>query len=266
MPSTDTKTQNEVTNEFFIHKYKSKLTMNNYGKMSLSETPHFSLVKNMADKCKPILDIGCAYGFTSKALLEKGFKVIANDLSEEHFVYGFLDINDEQRERLTLKPCSMLELDFEENSLSGIVALNVIHFLKGTEIREMFKKFYKWLAPNGFLCVSGASPYFLKDINQDDDLTNLKIRTFFERFNNKVEWPGEDLVRISDLNFGNSVLAPNLPTNPHWLSTEILAREAILACLKIFKLDYFNENHEGYNELNENKNKLFTSIICLKEV
>ena len=269
MPNNvESQTHDEHEIEYKLEQYKSKLTMNNFGKMSLSETPHFTLLKKMADKSKPILDIGCAYGFTSKALLASDFQVIANDLSNDHLVNGFKDISDEHRSRLTLKPCSMLELDFEENSLSGIVALNVVHFLMGTDVREMFKRFYKWLAPGGILTVSGASPYLIAHIMLDPVLGLTHTKQYYDKLGSGIEWPGETLINFKEIAskmIWSQKLVKNLPKDPHWLSTEILAREASLAHFNIFKLDYFNEDHEGYSEIKENANKLFASILCVKE-
>ncbi len=52
-----------------------KYTSNKYGKMFLRENPHFSLSLKLMNKSKPVLDVGCAYGFTSKILLNNGFDV-----------------------------------------------------------------------------------------------------------------------------------------------------------------------------------------------
>ena len=49
------------------------------------------------------------------------------------------------------------------------------------------------------------------------------------------------------------------------MSTEILAREAMLAGFSIFKLDYFDEKENGYFSVHESENKNFASIICIKE-
>jgi SAM-dependent methyltransferase len=263
----DSQTEDELENQYIFSRYKSKLTLNNYGKMSLTETPHFTLLKNIANKSKPVLDIGCAYGFTSLALLENGFEVIANDLNNEHLVDGFKDISNEQRARLTLKVCNLLDLNFEENSLSGIVALNVLHFLVGSDIREMFRRFYKWLAPNGVLTVSVGTPYF-GDILFSNDLRKTYSETFYNKLNSGIEWPGENAITFAEINLSDTKkhkLIKNMPKNLNWLSTEILAREAIHSHFNIFKLEYFNENDAGYSELKDNTNKLFASIICVKD-
>ena len=151
--------------------------------MSLTETPHFSISKNMMQKSKPILDIGCAYGFTSKSLLQNGFQVIANDLSQQHLDEGFADLDDELRKRLTLKPGSILDLRFEANSLDGIVALNVMHFFRGPQLRELFGNFYKWLAPNGVLTTSSVSPYMLFSpyMIMDDQLRRKELKKWKSR-------------------------------------------------------------------------------------
>ena len=56
------------------------------------------------------------------------------------------------------------------------------------------------------------------------------------------------------------------PRHVHCLSTEILVREAILAGFNIFKVEYFDENENGYVESDNENKKLLASIICIKEV
>ncbi len=114
--------------------FKSKFTMNKFGKMSLTESPHFKLVRKMMDKSRPVLETACAYGFTTKILLENGFKVIANDLDERHLAVLANSIEDKEKiSRLTLKPGNILELnDFEPGSLSGVLALNLVHFFEAS--------------------------------------------------------------------------------------------------------------------------------------
>ena len=58
----------------------------------------------------------------------------------------------------------------------------------------------------------------------------------------------------------------HMPSQLHCLSTEILVREAILAGFNIIKVEYFDENENGYVESDNENKKLLASIICIKEI
>lgn len=98
---------------------------------------------------RPIADLGVAYGFTSKCLLDAGAKVIANDLSKEMLQELEKSVSNEQKARLTLMPGDALKLKFDKESLDGIWANRYLHFLKPEDIRTSMKHFYHWLAPGG---------------------------------------------------------------------------------------------------------------------
>ena len=151
--------------ELKFEKIKSKQTLNKYGKMSLTENPHFKLARTkLLNKSRPILELGCAFGFYTKLLLNDGFQVIANDLDQRHLTSLFESIeSDEERKRLQLKAGNLVDLSFADGSLNGVVGLMVLHFLSGQEIRDLFKKCYKWLAPNGLLVFSAVTPYMWKN-------------------------------------------------------------------------------------------------------
>ena len=134
--------------ELKFEKIKSKQTLNKYGKMSLTENPHFKLARTkLLNKSRPILELGCAFGFYTKLLLNDGFQVIANDLDQRHLTSLFESIeSDEERKRLQLKAGNLVDLSFADGSLNGVVGLMVLHFLSGQEIRDLFDKCFSFKA------------------------------------------------------------------------------------------------------------------------
>jgi SAM-dependent methyltransferase len=242
--------------------YKSRYTLNKYGKMSLTPNPLFKSCLSMICKSKPVLDIGCAFGYTSKLLLDHGYKVIANDLDQLHLdnLVKSLDAQSEEKSRLQIKIGNINDLNFEDGSLSAILGFNVMHFMSGEEIRNLFMKFFKWLSPNGILILSSASPYILKDYNY--------LKKYYNNYHNKVEWPGEcktgELLNSDEISIGQYWIN-RLPDNFHFFSSEILCREALLSGFSIFKLEYFDENENGYVEINHHHQRSDVGIVCIKD-
>jgi SAM-dependent methyltransferase len=258
-----TKAETTEPDEHVMKTFKSKFTLNNYGKMSLSELPHLKLARNMMDKSRQVLEIGCAFGFTTKILLQDGFQVIANDLEPKHLNELELSIeSDEMKSRLTLKPGDQSELDFDENSLAGVLSCNVIHFLEGQQIRDLFHRAFKWLAPKGVLVLSCISPNVFK-MDPKNEKSIQRFQDFYKDLNrNKIEWPGNLILKevIED----EIILSKN-PAKLHCISAEQMVREAVLAGFNIFKVEHFNETANGYIEIND-ATSFIVSIICIKEV
>jgi SAM-dependent methyltransferase len=252
---------------FIYQTTKSKLTLNKYGKMSLTENPHFKLSRNMMNKTRPILEIGCAFGYTTRLLLNDGYQVIANDLDQRHLDILYESIeSDEERKRLVLKPGDLTSLNFDENSLDGIIGLNVLHFLNGEQIREFFHKSFKWLAPGGLMVVSTNSPYFLI-YKENKQAGQEKLGNFYKELRNKNEWPGylerEKFFENNDQR--EKVWLRNGPNKMNLISAEILVRESVLAGFNIFKVNHFHENEFGYVESESTNQIRVASIICIKE-
>src|SRR5262245_32852905 len=80
----------------------------------------------------PVLDIGAAYGVASIAALNKGARVIANDLDPRHLEILRDNAPSAYARNLSLRPGAFPdELDFEEDSLGGILACRILHFFDG---------------------------------------------------------------------------------------------------------------------------------------
>ena len=57
-----------------------------------------------------------------------------------------------------------------------------------------------------------------------------------------------------------------IPDFCNYLSTEILAREAMLAGFSIFKLDYFDEKENGYFSVHESENITLRVLFVLRNI
>jgi SAM-dependent methyltransferase len=101
----------------------------------------------------PVLDIGAAYGAATRAALEAGAQVIANDLDTTPLA------------ALAHPRLRVLEARFPRGvqlppaSLGAVHAANVLHFLPGAHLAEGFRAIARWLRPGGKLFVQAASPY-----------------------------------------------------------------------------------------------------------
>lgn len=238
-------------------------TLNDHGFMINMENPHFSLSKKLIDKSLPVADLGVAFGFTSRLLLNDGFNVIANDLDEKHLECLWNSINDdEEKSRLTLKAGNALDLEFEDNSLGGIIALKWIHFLTGDQIREMFSKFYRWLAPNGILVVSVYTPMIYRVLSKNKIAANTIESKYFERVKNKEEWPGEYC--LNDWIKDDPDLTEKLPTFVHHFFNDIMFREISNAGFHVLKCEYFDLDYENNQYIRDGLDMVETSIICKK--
>lgn len=94
-----------------------------------------------------------------------------------------------------------------------------MHFLRGVEFRQMFENFYKWLAPGGILVVSCI-------YRIPNDIYTTKYMSI-----NNSEWPGEKKYK----NDADTTFTRMLPEFAHFISPNILIREAIRAGFEIYK-------------------------------
>ena len=94
-----------------------------------------------------------------------------------------------------------------------------MHFLRGVEFRQMFENFYKWLAPGGILVVSCI-------YRIPNDIYTTKYMSI-----NNSDWPGEKIYK----NDADTTFTRMLPEFAHFISPNILIREAIRAGFEIYK-------------------------------
>jgi SAM-dependent methyltransferase len=186
------KFENELVSKL---NYYTVLCSNSYGVMYEFDEPNFIESLQMIDKSKPVADLGVAYGYSTKRLLNDGFYVFANDLSKDMLNTLAYSVPKEQLSHLKLLPGNVLDISFPHNSLGAIFALRFMHFLKGDDFRKLFKNYYDWLSPGGILVVSCAtSLYHFISCFQNEYKTNLQL---------DLEWPGELELAGKLLNFKN---------------------------------------------------------------
>jgi hypothetical protein len=171
----------------------------------------------------PVLEVGAAYGITTLALLKAGAFVIANDIDPRHLKILSQKVPTELHKHLTLYPGHFPhELNFSENSLGGILASNVFHFLDGETIELAITKLYKWLKPNAKLYIVADTPY--------NKLLEQAIPDYEERVKNAVKWPGT-MPNIQE--YLPPKLINRVPDFMHFLTPEVLSNALIKGGFKI---------------------------------
>lgn len=249
------------TKEIF-EKFNGTLTLNGYGVMLNFEDPVFVESLALIDKSSPVADIAVAYGFSTKRLLKEGFSVYANDLSDEMLQNLRDSIDDEQANRLIIRPGNALHLQFETESLSAVICLEMIHFLRGHEIRKLFRNFYEWLKPGGVFVVACLNP-----IIKLDDLMNME-REISENIRNNLEWPGEvDIKSIKEKYKNNTHILKFIPDFLHFVSLDVLIREVTFAGFNIYKASIMGKSlsEARFTRFSRNKHN-FSSIIAIKDI
>lgn len=160
------------------------LTQNSMGHM-LSEPDEYNqyFIDYCANVKGPVLDIGCAYGVATIPALKNGAYVIANDIEYKHLEILKKITPKKLWNNLELKHgCLPDSLEFKENSLEGVLASRVLHFLTGEQIIASLNNIFRWLKPGHKFFFIGITPY----------TGNFKkfIPIFEERHRNKEIWPG----------------------------------------------------------------------------
>jgi SAM-dependent methyltransferase len=118
--------------------------------------PREQLLEEFAALLRPgarVLDIGCGSGLPSTAALARHFDVTGVDISEAQVEAARRNVPAARFIR-----ADILELELEDGSLEGIVALYSVSHIPRDEHRELFRRVFRWLAPGGlFLATLGAA-------------------------------------------------------------------------------------------------------------
>ncbi|MFE0729509.1 amino acid adenylation domain-containing protein [Streptomyces antibioticus] len=136
-------------------------TLNRTGVMVERLIPYSEeFAKYAGDSGGEALDLGCAYGVASIAALERGARVVALDMEQKHLDILGQRVNDEARQRLSLRQGMLPDVDFEAGRFTAVHASRVMHFLAPDDFRLTLRKMYDWLRPGGKVFLSSDSPYF----------------------------------------------------------------------------------------------------------
>lgn len=159
-------------------------TLNNMGYMFNGPTPYGDeFLKFSAVSGGPVLDIATAYGSSTLKVLNKGIKVVANDIEPKHLEILKGRVPENLKPLLTLSPGRFpTDLVYKPESFKAILLSNVLHFLKGGEIERAAQKTFEWLQSGGKVFIIAASPY----VRMFQDF----IPQFESNRKNNLKWPG----------------------------------------------------------------------------
>lgn len=184
---------------------------------------------NYCGNCtSPVADIGVGHGFSTQKILKASNRIVyANDIEAKHLEILEDSITKDEKERLILMPGKIQEVfDVPPNTLSGILAARVFHFLKGEDIEHVLDMFYKSLIKNGKVFITAETPYIS---------TFKKFVPLYRRLKRRgVKWPGviPDISRYTN--------RPNLPSFVNVLDPDILSRAVRQVGFKIEKSGFFD--------------------------
>lgn len=107
------------------------------------------------------LDVGAAFGIATLAALEKGAKMIANDIDASHLTV-ISEIGAGRFDNtLRLLPGDIRQdLEYPDLSFGSVLFSRVLHFFTGAEIIHCLKGIKERLRPGGKVFVVNETPYF----------------------------------------------------------------------------------------------------------
>lgn len=175
-----------------------------------------------------VIEVGAAYGVATRAALERGAKIICNDLEQRHLDIIKQQITEEEKTRIKFVAGSFpYETNFPANSFGAVLICRVIHLFDGDTIEYSLRRIYDWLIPGGKLFIISDTPY----------LNNVKafIPEYEDRVKRGEKWPG--LITNAKQYIEN--VTDNFPDLVHVLDETILTRILLQAGFKIEKLSTF---------------------------
>lgn len=159
-------------------------TLNRRGYM-LGKPEYFmqSFIDYSGEISDPVLDIGAAYGVATIPALERGARVVANDMDARHLDILKSKVPNSLLANLNLNIGKIPhDLDFSENSFGAILASRIFSFVDPNLLQQSFSLINKWLKPGGRFFYLGASPYM------------GTFRSFLPEYEvrkkTNVQWPG----------------------------------------------------------------------------
>ncbi len=189
-------------------------TLNNMGFMT-SQLDRFS--QEFADFAPqapgPVLDVGAAYGVATLEALNKGARVIANDIDSRHLEILRDRVPEPNKTRLELLAGAFPEeLTVKPGSLGAVLVCRVLHFFDGPKLDQSARILFDWLASGGRVFIVAETPY-LKNFQSF-------IPTYEARRAAGDPWPGfiDDVMAIAPER------GASLPPKMHFLDPEVLTR------------------------------------------
>ena len=128
------------------------------------------------------LDIGCGFGVATLPVVNRGGRIIACDLEQQHLDILKKSIPREKRPLITfVKDHFPNEISFPENHFDAINISMVIHFLSAPLIEKALRSLFICLKKGGRLFITTSSPY-QKVLSSFLPIYKMKRLT--------EEWPG----------------------------------------------------------------------------
>lgn len=204
-------------------------------------------VEFSASACLPVMDMGCAYGNTVIAALEKGANtVIACDMAKEHLAVLQQSVaGTPYASRLVTKQGVFPgDVYFDKASLAAIHTSHMLPYLTGTEVEQGLAQFFHWLAPGGRLfivCYSRFIRELMNDVFQQEYACRLE---------KKMQWPGylenfDDYSWLPEDPLEFATEPSSFPTALHVYDIPVLQSALIAQGFEIEWADYLDGKTNG---------------------
>jgi SAM-dependent methyltransferase len=134
----------------------------------------------------PVMDMGCAYGNTVIAALEKGANmVIACDMAEEHLAVLQKSVSGTPyaSRLITKQGVFPSDIYFEKASLAAVHTSHMLPYLTGAEVEQGLAHFFHWLAPGGRLFIVCYSRFIRELMNEHFQ------QEYARRLEQNIRWP-----------------------------------------------------------------------------
>jgi ubiquinone/menaquinone biosynthesis C-methylase UbiE len=110
------------------------------------------------DAPSALLDVGCGDGVATVSVLARGGHVVAVDPDEVAMGLLIGRIPPEHLRRLKVRLSTLADLEFKAPRFSAVHVSRVLHRLDPVALTQTFRKFFRWLYPDGKLFVSTFTP------------------------------------------------------------------------------------------------------------
>ena len=134
---------------------------------------------------RTVLDLACGTGTIACLLAERGYRVTATDGSEEMLVQAMLKAAELEENAPLFLHQAMPKLRLLEPVDAVISTIDSLNYLtRERELRETFKRVYRWLKPGGAFIFDVNTPYKLRRMDgqmyMDETEDSFCVwRTFF---------------------------------------------------------------------------------------
>lgn len=127
---------------------------------------------------KPVWDFGCGPGQTTQYLADLGVEVSGLDLSA-----GLLEQARILHPGIPFRKANMLDLDFEDQSIAGVVAFYAIVHFSEDQVERAFREVFRVLQPEGTFLLTyhiGEEPVHVEEfLGKAVDIDVMFFRTDF---------------------------------------------------------------------------------------